>query len=47
MLNITILANAIIYDNLYYVNIFQNTHIAAYGETYVYTPQSFHPIMDN
>ena len=46
MLTITILANDIIYDNLYYVNIFQNTHIAAYGETHAYTPQSFHPIVD-
>ena len=38
MLNITILANDIIYDNLYHVNIFQNAHIAAYGETHMHTP---------
>ena len=38
MLTIIILANDIIYDNLYYVNIFQNTHIAAYGETHMHTP---------
>ena len=38
MLTITILANDIIYDNLYYVHIFQNTHVAAYDETYMHTP---------
>ena len=41
MLTITILANDIIYDNLYYVNIFQNAHVAAYGGTHAYTPQMF------
>ena len=41
MLNITILANNFIYINLYSVNIFQNAHIAAYGETHAYTPQVF------
>ena len=47
MFTITILANDIIYENLYYVNIFQNTHVAAYGETHMHTaPKSFHPIMD-
>ena len=47
MLTITILANDIIYDNLYHVNIFQNTHVAAYGRTHMHTPpKSFHPIMD-
>ena len=47
MLNITILANNFIYINLYYVNIFQNAHIAAYDETHMHTPpKSFHPIMD-
>ena len=47
MLNITILADDIIYDNLYHVNIFQNAHIAAYGQTHMHTPlKSFHPIMD-
>ena len=38
MLTITVLANDIIYDNLYYVNIFQNTHLTAYGETHLYAP---------
>ena len=38
MLDITILANDIIYDNLYHVNIFQNVNIAAYGETHMHTP---------
>ena len=38
MLTITILANDIIYDNLYYVNIFENIHIAAYGKTHIQTP---------
>ena len=38
MLTITILANDIIYEHLYYVNIFQNTHIAAYGRTQIHTP---------
>ena len=37
MLTITILANDIIYDNLYYVNIFQNTPVAAYGKTHTHT----------
>ena len=37
MLNITILANNIIYNNLYHVKIFQNAHIAAYGETHMHT----------
>ena len=47
MLNITILANNSIYGNLYYVNIFQNTHLVACDETYMHTPpKSFHPIMD-
>ena len=47
MLNINILANGIIYDNLYHVNIFQNAHIAAYGETHMHTPpKSFYPIVD-
>ena len=47
MLIITILANDVIYDNLHYVNIFQNTHVAAYGGTHMHThPKSFHPIMD-
>ena len=46
MLNITILANGITWNNLYQVNIFQNAHIAAYGETHMHTPQSFHPIVD-
>ena len=38
MLTITILANDIMNDNLYYVNIFQNTHVAAYGKTHMHTP---------
>ena len=38
MCTITILANDIIYDNLYHVNIFQSTHIAAYGQTHMHTP---------
>ena len=47
MLTITILANNIIYGNLYYVNIFQNTYLAAYGETHMHTlPKSFYPIVD-
>ena len=42
----TILANDIIYNNLYHVNIFQNTHLAAYSRTHMHTPpKSFHPIM--
>ena len=32
------LANDIIYDNLYDANVFQNTHIAAYGRTHMHTP---------
>ena len=46
MLTITILANDITYDNLYYVNIFQNTHVAAYGEIHMHTPpkDNFHTI---
>ena len=37
----------ILYDNLYYVNIFQNTYITVYGKTHMHTsPKSFHPIMD-
>ena len=46
MLTITILANDIIYDSSYYVNISQNTYVAAYGKTHMHTPKSFHPIMD-
>ena len=47
MLNITILANDILYDNSYHVNIFQNANIVAYGKTHMYAPpKSFHPIMD-
>ena len=38
MLTIPILASDIIYDNLNYVNIFQNTHVAAYGKTHMHTP---------
>ena len=38
MLTITILTNDIVYDNLYYVNIFQNTHVAAYGRTHMHKP---------
>ena len=38
MLTITILTNNIIYDNLHYLNIFQNTQIAAYGKTHMLTP---------
>ena len=37
MLIITILAIDILCDNLYYVNVFQNTHIAAYGKTHMHT----------
>ena len=37
ILTSTILANDIICDNLYYVNIFQSTHITAYGETHMHT----------
>ena len=37
MLTITILANNMIY-NLYHENIFQNIHLAAYGETHMHTP---------
>ena len=30
----------------YHVNIFQNTHLAAYGEKHMHTfPKTFHPIM--
>ena len=47
MLNITILANYIIYGNLYHINIFQNTHLAACDITHMHTPpKCFHPIMD-
>ena len=47
MLTIPILANNIICDNLYYVNILKNTHITAYSKTHIHTPpQNFHPIMD-
>ena len=47
MLTITILANDTIYDNLYYANIFQNTHVAACDETHMHTPpKSIHPIVD-
>ena len=47
MLKITILANDIIYD-LYPVNIFQNAHIAVYGESHMHTPlKSFHPTWIN
>ena len=47
MLTITILANNIIFGNLYYVNIFQNTHLATYDETHMHTPpKSVHPIMN-
>ena len=46
MLNLTILANDIIYDKLYYIHIFQNAHIAAYDEIHMHTPpKSFHPIV--
>ena len=46
MLTITILANNMIYGNLYHVTIFQNTHLAAYGETHMYTPpKNFHLIV--
>ena len=38
MLTITILANDIISDNLYQINIFQNAHIATYDETCRHTP---------
>ena len=38
MLNITILANNMIYGNLYHINIFQNTHLAAYDKTHMHTP---------
>ena len=38
MLTITILANNVIYGNLYYINIFQNTHLAAYDETHMHNP---------
>ena len=38
MLTITILASYIIYGNLYYINIFQNTHLAAYDITHIYKP---------
>ena len=41
MFDITILVSDIIYDNLYHVNIFQNAHIAAYGETHADTPKWF------
>ena len=47
MLDLTILDNDIIYNNLYHVNIFQNAHLVAYGETHMHTPpKSVHPIMD-
>ena len=47
MLNLTILANDIIYDKLYQVHTFQNAHIAAYDEIHIHTPpKSFHPIVD-
>ena len=46
MLNITILTNNVLYGNLYHVNIFQNTHLAAYDKTHMHTPpKTFHPIM--
>ena len=46
MLNITILANDIIYANLYQVHIFQNVHIAAYDEIHMHSPpKSFPPIV--
>ena len=46
MLTITILANYIIYGNLYHIT-FQNTHLAAHDVTHMHTsPKSFHPIMD-
>ena len=46
MLNITILANNVIYGNLYHVNIFQNTHLTPSDETHMHTPsKSFHGIM--
>ena len=38
MLNITILANDIIYANLYQVHIFQNAHIAAYDKIHMHKP---------
>ena len=38
MLTITNLANYIIYGNLYHINIFQNTHLAAYDITHMHTP---------
>ena len=38
MLNIATLANDILYDNLYHVNIFQNAHITAYGKTHMKSP---------
>ena len=38
MLNSTILANDIIYEKLYLVNMLQNVHIAAYGEIHMHTP---------
>ena len=47
MLNFTILANDIKYNKVYYVYIFQNAHIAAYGEIHMHTsPKSFHPSVD-
>ena len=47
MLNITILANNMICGNLYHVNIFKNTHLAAYDERHMHAPpKSFHSIVD-
>ena len=46
MRHLTILANDIIYDRLYWVHICQNAHKAAYDEKHMHTPpKSFHPIM--
>ena len=48
MLKITILANNMMYGNLYDINIFQNTHLAAYDTMHMHMPpKGFHPIMDN
>ena len=38
MLTSTILANNMIYGNLYHITIFQNTHLVAYDKTYMHTP---------
>ena len=46
MLNLTILANDIIYVRVYEVHIFQNTHIAAYDKIHMHMPpKRFHPIV--